>query len=392
MITPRYYPSLGGFERQAHTLSKELVHLGLNVTVVTGKDNRHLPPFEKLDGVSIHRLTSSNSSLFRGLLFVPLLAKFLIANAKKYDVLHLHTFGWYLLGVIPIARILHLPVLLKLPNVGNCGLSGIRKHRFGKLLLKLVKCADAFIAMSQDSKEELLKERILPSRIFSINNGVDTSFFQPSSSVQEKTKLREKLRLPNGMLCLFSGRLTHQKGISDLFAIWGDVLENVPSVHLILCGSGEQESELKDLAQSYGVQKSVHFIGNVKNIADYYKATDILVLPSYFEGNSNSILEAMASGLPVVSTLMGGTSLLIGDAGKEYLIEPGDRAGLLRALSKLLSSNFERQRIGRQFLERVTKEFPIEKVAIKYIDGYKFLASKQFILERKVHASKKSRA
>lgn len=377
MITPKYYPSLGGFERQAHTLSKELVHLGLNVTVVTGKDNRHLPPFEKLDGVSIHRLTSSNSSLFRGLLFVPLLAKFLIANAKKYDVLHLHTFGWYLLGVIPIARILHLPVLLKLPNVGNCGLPGIRKHRFGKLLLKLVKCADAFIAMSQDSKEELLKERILPSRIFSINNGVDTSFFQPSSSVQEKTKLRKKLRLPNGMLCLFSGRLTHQKGLSDLFAIWGDVLENIPSVHLILCGSGEQESELKDLAQSYGIPKSVHFIGNVKNIADYYKATDILVLPSYFEGNSNSILEAMASGLPVVSTLVGGTPFLMGEVGKKYLIKPGDRSALLKIVSNLLIANSERQRIGRELLSRVSKKFSINKIADDYVRSYKSLISKK---------------
>ena len=378
MVAPRYYPYLGGFERQAHTLSKKLVRRGLEVTVVAGNDNLDLAGTEEADGVRIRRLTSSGSSLLRGLSFVPLLAKFLMVNAGKYDVIHLHTFGWYLLAIIPVAKILRVPVLLKLPNVGDFGLPGIRKRRFGKLLLSLVKCADAFIAMSQDSKEELLEEGIAACRILEINNGIDSTIFRPEASEKEKGEMRKKLSLPSGMLCLFSGRLSREKGLDDLFAVWPRVIEAYAGAHLILCGNGAQESELKELSQSLRIENNVHFIGSVDDMVTFYKAVDLFVLPSYFEGNSNSILEAMASRLPVVSTRVGGTPLLMGQAGEDYLLEPGDQAALLAALLSLLGSNQERQRLGRELLKRAREEFSIERIADDYIKGYKLLTSKCF--------------
>ena len=379
MVTPRYYPYLGGLERQAHTLSKKLVRRGLDVTVVTGNDNLDLPGTEQVDGIRIHRLTSSASSLLRGLSFVPLLTKFLLINAHKYDLIHLHTFGWYLLGIISTAKILRIPVLLKLPNVGDFGLPGIRKRRFGRLLLRLVKCADAFIAMSQNSKQELLEEGIAPSRILEINNGIDTAIFQPPASEQEKVELRKKLSLPSGMLCLFSGRLSKEKGLHDLFAVWPRLLQTHADTHLILCGSGPQESELRELSHSLGIENNVHFMGSVDDIITFYKAADLSVLPSYFEGNSNSILEAMASGLPIVSTRVGGTPLLMGQAGKDYLVEPGDQTALLDALLRLLRSEQAKQRLAGDLLSRARQEFAIAKIADDYINGYKFMNSERLI-------------
>lgn len=378
MITPRYYPFLGGLEKQSHTLSKELSRLGLEVSVVTGNNYSKLPRTENIEGVMIHRLCSSKLSWLRGFSFVPLLIRFLISNAHRFDVVHLHTFGWYLLGVIPIAKMLKLPTLLKIPNVGDFGLPGIRKRLFGNILLKLVTSADAFVSMDKKITEELVAEGISSNRIFRTSNGIDTSVYHPPSSEEQKTKTRKKLNLPKGRLCLFTGRLTPQKGLIDLFAAWPEILKKVPSAHLILCGSGTQEQELRNLSRSYRIDKNIHFKGSVNNIASYYRISDLFILPSYAEGNSNSLLEAMACGLPVVSTLTGGNLLLVGDVGKDYLVKPGDRLALINVLLKLLTSESTMKKLRVGFTARIKSNFSIKKIAIQYVNCYKLLASKQF--------------
>ena len=378
MVAPRYYPYLGGFERQAHTLSKRLVQLGVDVSVVTGRHDATLPVYEEQDGVKIHRLPSADTALGRGLTFTPSLAKFLIVNRHRYDVLHVHTFGWYLLGVMPLAKMFCLPVLLKLPNVGESGLPGLRARKGGSLLLRLVKAASAFVAMSEESVDELHAEGIENSHILLNTNGVDTTVFNPLQSDIEKNALRKRLSLPNGKIVLFTGRLTAQKGLIDLLSIWPYILKEAPSSHLVLCGSGEQEYELRQLIRCTDAEQTVHFVGDVGSPVDYYRASDLLAHPSYVEGNSNSILEAMACGLPLVSTIAGGTPMLVGRAGREYLVTPGDRQALADAILTLLESNDKAKRLSAALVERTHNALSIDVVARHYHECYKLLAAEEY--------------
>ena len=350
----------------------------MKINVVTGRYGFKLPGTEEIDGVMIHRLVSSRMPLLRGVSFVPLLQRFLIRHAHRYDVVHMHAFGWYLLAVIPIVKKLGLSTLLKLPNVGDYGLRGIRKRKFGGTLMKLFKSVDAFIAMSQDSRVELLQEGIRSSRIFEVNNGIDTSIFNVASTETEKARLRASLSLPNGKLCLFTGRLSQKKGVADLLAVWPKVVERIPSAHLILCGSGPQESELHDLAQSNGTERTVHFRGRIENVAEYYRASDLFVLPSYFEGNSNSVLEAMASGAPhSINSYWG--NVIIGRKYRKGLFDrTGNRSALLNVLAKLLRSKAEMQELGADLAKRVIDCFNIEMIASYYCECYKLLASRHF--------------
>ena len=376
MISSFYYPYIGGLERQAHTLSKELVRLGAKVTVLTGRYDSGLPRRQRLDGVTVRRLPFSRRAWLRALIFLPAITAFLIFNARKYDVIHLHGFGWYLLAVTPIARLLKTPVLLKFPSAKKGGFAGIKKRRLSRVLLGLIKSPDAFVSISDEITEELLAGGIPRSRIFKAFNGVDTALYHPPESDIDKGQLREKLLLPEGKLCLFTGRFVPEKGLDDLLAVWPEIVKENPDAHLILCGEGPQEEELLELSKLSTVEENIHFTGFTENTADYYRAADILVLPSYREGNSNSILEAMASGLPVASTTAGGTPALVGRAGADYLVTPGDRPSLLKALSELLTDKARRDELGAESRKRA-EMLSIEKSASHYLNGYKRMASGQ---------------
>jgi len=378
MVTPQYYPYLGGFEKQAHTLGKQLARLGVGVSVVTRLHDPALPRYEELEGVTIHRLRSIDAKFGRGCSFTLSLAWFLLANRHRYDVIHVHTFGWYLLGVTPIAKLLRAPTILKLPNVGDCGLPGIRRRRGGAILMQLVKLANAFVAMSNESIDELRGEGIDDSRILRNTNGVDSAVFKPIISDSEKDALRKKHGLPDGKIVLFTGRLTPQKGLADLLSIWSQVLKEVPSAQLVLCGGGEQEYELRQLACHCGIERTVHFVGSVESTVDYYRAADLLAQPSYIEGNSNSILEAMACGLPIVSTEVGGTPQLVGKAGREYLVTPGDQQALLVKLLIILKDPDKASDLGHSFRERTSNVLSIEVVARHYLECYRLLIAKEF--------------
>ncbi len=97
---------------------------------------------------------------------------------------------------------------------------------------------------------------------------------------------------------------------------------------------------------------------------------DVFVLPSHFEGNSNAVLEAMAAGLPVVATDVGGTAMQVGEPGRDFLLTPGDRAGLARALGRLIDDAALRRQVGSAMRRRIDDHFDIAAVARVYAAAY----------------------
>lgn len=371
MVVPQYpYPVTGGLERQAHELAKALVESGISVQVVSGMMVLEQPAWELVEGVSVYRIPWSQRKWLRFLRTPFDLLHLLYARRKTYDVIHSHQHSWFGLFTILAARLLGKPILTKLPNVGEFGIPGLLARRFGRLQLALLLQSDALVAMSRQSLAELAEVGFPPGRILATPNGVRFDGVQNVAEVDCDTSAACRVA--------FVGRLDEQKGVDTLLLAWRDVIGLISeTAGLELWGTGPSESELRQLARELDIESSVFFRGHVDEVRYRLGSMDVFVLPSRAEGNSNAILEAMAAGLPIVSTRVGGTPMLVGPCGSNLLFDVDNRDALASNLLKLIRDRALREEVGAAMRNRVERFFDIRQIARTYADAYKRLAAGQ---------------
>ena len=367
MVVPQYpYPVVGGLERQAHELAKALLEMGYRVQALSGKVRPEQAPLETVDGIPVHRISLSQRKWIR-FLRTPLdVFRVLHAQRDTYDVLHLHQHSWFGLFTIIAARLLGKPILTKLPSVGNSGIQGMLDQRFGRFKLFILQLSDALVAMSQESLQELENVCFPSTRILATPNGIR---LVPGIRVFDRKR-------ESAISChvVYVGRFIEDKDIYTLLSAWRDVVEAVgESVVLELWGSGPLESKLHQLSHDLGIINSVIFRGHVDGVRDRLESMDIFVLPSRREGNSNAILEAMAAGLPIVSTSVGGTPMLVGPEGADFLFHVGDQETLALHLRRLIQDQVLRETTGAAMRRRTEVYFDIYNVARTYADAYRLL-------------------
>lgn len=168
-----------------------------------------------------------------------------------------------------------------------------------------------------------------------IPNGVDTEQFHPSADRSASETVR----------ILVVSRLTPRKGIRFLV----QAMASLPkTAKLVVVGGGGERSNLEGLAEKCGVADRVDFLGLVPHdeLPDAYREADIFCLPSLNEGMSNTVLEAIASGLPIVATVTGGTEELVADGENGYFVKTGSAEDLSEKLGKLAVDRELRDRMG----------------------------------------------
>ena len=144
---------------------------------------------------------------------------------------------------------------------------------------------------------------------------------------------------------------------------------------LMLAGEGPEKPRLQKLAEELGIRERVEFLGSIDDVPTLFSSAHLLVHPSRSEGLSNTILEAMAEGLPVVATNVGGTPEIIAD-GKTGFLVPPDRPDLLASkIGRLLQSPCLRAQLGKAGLESVGKRYNTEEVTTQYESIYRSVAS-----------------
>lgn len=371
MVVPQYpYPVLGGLERQAHELAKALRELGLQVQALSGKVEVGQPALEVVDGIPVHRIPWSRRKWLRFVRTPFDLFRVLHAQRSTYDVIHLHQHSWFGLLTILAAKLLRKPILTKLPNVGEFGLPGLAAQRFGRLKLAILLRADALVAMSRQSLAELDQAGFPSGRIVAIPNGIRLNGVRKEAV--GKATAAQSCRV------VFVGRLSEEKRLDTLLTAWSKMIhvDNAQAT-LEFWGGGPLELELRQKCRELGIADSVYFLGYVDGVRDRLSEMDIFVLPSRAEGNSNAILEAMAAGLPIVSTRVGGTPMLVGMEGAESLCEPGDEDALATRLLKLIRDRMLREQIGAAMRRRAEQYFDIHRVARTYVAAYQRLAAGQ---------------
>ena len=313
------FPVVGGLERQAHELTKALVQRGLAVHALSSRFDQGQYGFEMIDGIRVHRMKWIEFRPVRFLLSPFSLARVLYKLKRDVDLVHVHNISWFGAFVTLIAKALGLPVITKLPNIGDVGIPGMRRRPFGGLRIALFKRSDAIIAMAPESMAELASIDYPPARVLKVTNGIP---LLPAVTTMP-------LSSSDVVTAVFVGRLLPQKGLLDLLHAWGSVKARATRpVRLHLIGDGPQADQLRALALALDLGETIEFFGYCGNVPAELAKADLFVLPSYTEGNSNAILEAMRARLPVVATRVGGAPIQVGSEGERFLVPTGDRVAL----------------------------------------------------------------
>jgi sugar transferase (PEP-CTERM/EpsH1 system associated) len=236
--------------------------------------------------------------------------------------------------------------------------------------------ADRVFSVSHQLKDSLVRSTGFPAhRIDVIHNGVDTKRFRPDK--EAGLRFRQELGISEEEFCVGCvGRLNRIKDYPTLLR----AAESLSVLHgawrLLIAGGGEERSNLEELVRSTpALEGRVHFLGATSRITEFLNAIDVYALPSICEGISNSLLEAMASGLPAIVSDTGGNPEVVVDRESGLLFPVGDSRRLAEHLVELYRGPELRQRFGQQAIRRVKEEFALDSMVRKYEEMYQGLAT-----------------
>ncbi len=366
MFVPQYpYPVVGGLEKQSHELAKALLVAGNSVRVLSGKTSRDQGSTENVEGVTVYRIPWPTISAVRAFVLPWFIIASMVRNRQHYDVVHVHQHSWISILVLTVSKLMRKKTIAKLSNVAELGLPGMGRGRFGAAKRRLFLSADAIIAMSRQSVDELADRSYPLKRTFQTPNGIFLD------QIARKPKKCE-----NVCRVVYVGRLSEEKQLDKLIELWPKVLRSsTSSVELHIWGDGPDAEKLQSQVAILELQHSVSFAGHVENVRGRLRDMDIFILPSRVEGNSNAILEAMAAELPVVSTTVGGTPMQVGKCGARFLSSPTDFDRMSQNLIDLICDHDLRVKTGQQMRARAERYFDITKISTAYSCAYKLLSA-----------------
>jgi glycosyltransferase involved in cell wall biosynthesis len=208
------------------------------------------------------------------------------------------------------------------------------------------------------------------SRLLLMPYGIPLDGLNPSLS---RAEARERLGLSAGGLVIGAvGRLEEQKGHAYLLAALPEMRREIPELTVLLVGEGRRQEDLRRQVRDLGLEGTVRFLGTRRDLPEIYRALDLFVQPSLWEGLPLALLKAMGAALPVVATRVSGCREAVEDGVNGCLVEPGDPEALARAMLELLRHPEARRRLveaGRRTVsEKYSLEAMLKRLAELYLD------------------------
>lgn len=359
------YPERGynpGIERVIQELAQELVRQGHEVHVITTYRNGGDDKYEQDEGVHLHRAPDTRHYFGRaGSVFSLDLLSLNYSITAHSELLEssdvVHAFS-------PIVwKSFTTPLVAHYHHWDNPSepMEYLYLPTSQRLWLRCYAIADRVFAVSEYSADDLASRGINRGKIAVVPNGVDPDTYHPGQSPVQFEEWDSVL--------LFVGPLMERKGLKYLIQAMPDIIEQHPDTGLVLVGGGN-EGELLDLAEHLGVRDHLRFEGFVPEdvLPKYYRATDIFVFPSLLEGFGMVLLEAMASGLPVVASDTTAIPEVVGSAG--CLIAKKDSRSLAESVNTLLADTSKRKLLSEHAKQRALEDFTwnksVEKATVKY--------------------------
>ena len=292
-----------------------------------------------------------------------------LLRRERVALIHAHEFSAILCGWI-VATLARVPFVATVHGK-NYFWEKLRR----RVTYRLVSRHGTMVVVSQDLKRFVCdKVGVADKRVEVIYNGV-----APAQTVtdEEAQKCKAELGI-SGCYPLLGvvGSLYPVKGHRFLLEAMPEVLRRWPKARLLVIGRGELEVSLKEQVEQLAIGANVHFLGMRQDVPRLLSLLVAFVLPSLSEGLSLALLEAMASGKPVVATRVGGNPELIDHGQTGFLVQPEDARDLAANLLKLLSDPEMMQQFGRQAAERVRQHFSMGQM----VDGYRDLYARSLSL------------
>lgn len=372
MVSAGFHPAVGGAEKQALELSAALKARGLQVRVAT----RRLPGLaaeEEVRGILVKRLWCLGSGLVNSLTFLFSLWRHLRTQAAFYEAIHVHLAGSPAVAAVLAGKLSRKTVIVKLGGGRGIGeLSASRRTLSGRLKLLLLRLAKpVFVAVAEDLAREA-REHLGAVTVHVIPNGVDAARYHPQPA--RKASLRAELGWPaQGLGFVYAGRLSPEKRLPSFTEAWAELVKKTGAKAFFACvGDGVEGKLIREEAERARLSDRVFVHSAMEYIERAYAAADVFVLPSVSEGLSNALLEAMASGLAVLGSRVGGTVEAVEEGRTGFLFDPDNPDELRRQLEKFLVHPELAASFGRAAREVALAKFSLEKVAERYEALYRY--------------------
>lgn len=371
---PQYY--CGGVEVVASNLAANMLQRGHEVKVFTTSID-HQDSIESYETMTIYRYSKNfrigQANMSLKLIFKPL--------GHEVDIVHAHAGN----PPAPIAAFIYAkrkrkPLVISYHGdsqlfwgdiIRRASISLYDRYLLSKILSHakvIISPSECFISESRFLAKYRHKIAVIP-------NGINISDFCVPYS---KKECREKLGLLNGKyVILFVGALSPSKGLDVLVKAMPKILGDVPNTKLILVGDGVLREELGKETKELGIGSKVRFEGFVSDTSEkalFYKASDVFVLPSIQECFPIVNLEAMASGIPIVASKIGGIPDAVRDGETGLLVQPEDPSALAEAVIRLLQDQQFRNRMAKEGQQKA-QDFSWQKIAEQTAKLYKDVIS-----------------
>lgn len=298
--------------------------------------------------------------------FVEGVRAFATSQDLHYDLLHSHYWlsGWVALQLRQLWSVpmVHMSHTLGYPK--NAAAQQIWEQEPPRRLqveYEVLRCSDALVAESPASKQHMVQEYgVDPARVQIVPCGVDTTLFRP----QERRQARRALALPEAApMVLFVGRLQPLKGLGTFLRAVHLARQQYPTLHGLIVGGGvdagdpheaEELGRLRDLADHLDLTSHLVFARAQpqETLVQYYAAADVFVMPSHYESFGMVVLEAMACGLPVVASRVGGLASTVVHERTGLLVPVGDWHAFAQAIMRVLAAPTLRQALAHAGIQR----------------------------------------
>jgi glycosyltransferase involved in cell wall biosynthesis len=264
------------------------------------------------------------------------------------DVIHTHDHR-ALFYAGPVAWVSRVPLVVNTRHGRNCHFTP-RQVAVGRHLARLV---DRYVCVSEDVKAQCVAEGIPTRNLLTIKNGVDVDRFTFSGS-----------RGCGPVVAV--GRLSPEKDIANLIRATEMAAKRIPSVRVEVAGNGPCLEELKGLAAELGVGDRIKFLGEVHDVSSLLSRARMFVLPSRSEGIPVTVLEAMACGLPVLATRVGGLPEVVDQGVTGLLVLPADAPALADAIIAIWNDPDRGAQLGSAGRRRVEQHFDVGRMVADY--------------------------
>jgi L-malate glycosyltransferase len=269
---------------------------------------------------------------------------------RSRDIQLVHTFDYPLTCfAVPVSRAARVPVILSSQRSDR----SLIPKRFLQMTRWTDRLVDGVVVNCYAIEQHLTRsEGVPPAKIFRISNTIDLSRFNPGLRDFDKT-CKSGAPITIGSVAMFRT----EKRLDLLIEAFAKIVATLPSVNLVLVGTGPEEQRLKRLAEKCGVSNRCQFEPPQGHVEKWFRQIDIFVLPSSSEALSNSLMEAMACGCAVIASNVGGNPELVTDGLNGLLFPSGDLESLTDKICRLVVDKHLRQQVSSNSVAMVRKRF-----------------------------------